>query len=81
MAHIKTGKTTKGNKDSRAKRLGVKAYGGEKVISGNIIVRQRGTKIHPGIGVRIGKDDTIYASRSGVVEFGKKLGNKVVSVV
>jgi len=81
MAHIKTGKTAKGNRDSIGKRLGVKVYGGQKVISGNIIIRQRGTKFHPGDGVRMGKDYTIYADKIGIVEFGRKLGNKIVNVV
>ena len=81
MAHIKTGKTARGNKESAGQRLGVKVYGGQSVISGNIIVRQKGTKFHPGVGVRMGKDFTLYAGKDGMVKFGKKLGNKVVSVV
>lgn len=81
MAHIKTGGTTKGNRDSVAKRLGVKRYGGERVISGNILVRQRGSKIFPGEGTRIGKDFTIYAVAAGTVHFKKKISRTVVEVV
>lgn len=80
MAHIKAGGTTKGNRDSIAKRLGVKVYGGQKVIIGNIIIRQRGTKVHPGVGVKIGKDDTIFAIKDGTVRFLKKQGKDVVCV-
>ena len=80
MAHIKAGGTTKGNRDSIAKRLGVKVYGGQKVIIGNIIIRQRGTKVHPGAGVKIGKDDTIFAIKDGTVRFLKKQGKDVVCV-
>lgn len=80
MAHIKAGGVTKGNRDSIAKRLGVKIYGGEKVIPGNIIIRQRGTKIHPGEGVAMGKDFTIFAIREGAVKFKQKYGDKYVLV-
>lgn len=81
MAHIKTGGTTKGNRDSKAKRLGVKAYGGEKVIAGNIIIRQRGTKVHPGEGVRLGRDYTIYSEIDGIVKFRRKLDDTIVDVI
>ncbi|MBI4039541.1 50S ribosomal protein L27 [Candidatus Daviesbacteria bacterium] len=81
MAHIKAGGVARGNKDSQSKRLGVKRYDGQKVISGNIIVRQRGTKIHPGQGVGIGKDYTIFSLKQGVVKFGLRKGNKIVSVI
>lgn len=81
MAHTKAGGTTKKNRDSIAKRLGVKKYGGEIVSSGNIIIRQRGTKYHPGLGVRIGNDDTIYSVTQGTVEFKKRVGKMIVSVV
>ena len=81
MAHIKTGGTTKGNRDSTSKRLGIKAYGGEKVIAGNIIVRQKGTKVHPGNGVALGRDFTIYAVRDGIVRFKRKLDDTVIEVV
>ena len=80
MAKKKTGKTTKGSRRSNAKRLGVKIYGSEKVIPGNIIVRQKGTKFHPGKGTKMGRDFTIYAIREGTVLFKQKLGNKVVAV-
>lgn len=81
MAHIKTGGATKGNRDSISKRLGVKLYGGEKVINGNIIIRQRGTQVHPGVGTKHGKDFTIYAIRDGVVHFKTRLGKAVVEVL
>jgi large subunit ribosomal protein L27 len=81
MAHTKSAGSVKGNKDSIAKRLGVKAYGGQKVISGNIIIRQRGTKFHPGIGVSMGKDYTIFAISDGTVQFKNARGKKVVEVV
>ncbi len=81
MAHIKAGGTTKGNRDSVAKRLGVKAYGGEKVQAGSIIVRQRGTVFHPGNGTKLGSDDTLYAAISGIVNFKTRLGNKVIEVL
>lgn len=80
MAHIKTGATTKGNRDSISKRRGVKVYGGAKVIPGNIIVRQKGTKFNSGSGTRLGKDFTIYAIKSGVVEFKKRLGEMIIEV-
>ncbi len=80
MAHIKAGAVTKGNRDSIAKRLGVKVYGGEKVTPGNIIIRQRGTKVHPGEGVKLGKDFTIFAVREGTVKFSKKYADTFVSV-
>jgi large subunit ribosomal protein L27 len=81
MAHKKAGGTTKKNRDSQSKRLGVKRFGGEAVEVGNIIIRQKGTKFHPGVGVRIGNDFTIYAMSSGKVQFKTKLGKKVVDVV
>lgn len=80
MAHIKSGGTAKGNKDSIGKRLGVKRYGGQKVISGNIIVRQRGSKLHPGVGTDMGKDYTIFAITSGVVTFITRKGRRLVTV-
>lgn len=80
MAHIKTGGVTKGNRDSVGKRLGVKAYGGTSVKSGNIIVRQRGSKIKPGIGTKLGKDFTIYAIREGIVQFKREYGATLVEV-
>jgi len=81
MAHTKAGGTTKGNRDSRAKRLGVKLYGGQQAIAGNIIVRQKGTKIHPGVGVGMGNDYTLFALIEGTVKFIMKKGKKVVEVV
>ena len=81
MAHVKAGGVAKGNKDSNSKRLGVKIFGGQMAIPGNIIVRQKGTKIYPGTGVQLGKDYTIYAIMDGLVKFSMKLGKKVVSVL
>ena len=69
MAHKKAGGSTRNGRDSNAQRLGVKKYGGQAVIAGNIIIRQRGTKVHPGINVGIGKDDTLFALADGVVRF------------
>lgn len=80
MAHVKGGGVTKGNRDSIAKRLGVKIYGGERVLPGNIIIRQRGTKVHPGEGVAMGKDFTIFAIREGKVTFRQRYGDKLVFV-
>ncbi len=80
MAHIKTGGTTKGNRDSIAKRLGVKIFGGQKALPGNIIIRQRGTKFHPGNGVLMGNDYTIYAHKQGVVNFSRKQGDTFVNI-
>lgn len=69
MAHRKAGGSTKLGRDSISKRLGVKATAGEKVKTGNILVRQKGTKIHPGLNTKKGGDDTIYAMKDGTVEF------------
>ena len=80
MAHKKGAGSTKNGRDSNAKRLGVKKYGGEYVIPGNIIVRQRGTKIKPGTDVGMGKDHTIFAMIEGQVTFETKHGRKYVSV-
>jgi len=80
MAHTKAQGGVKGNRDSISKRLGVKLYGGQKVISGNIIVRQRGTRFFPGAGVGIGKDFTLFATRAGVVDFATKKGKKIVQI-
>ncbi|EJF06091.1 ribosomal protein L27 [Thiovulum sp. ES] len=82
MAHKKGQGSTQNNRDSAGRRLGVKKTGGENVIAGNIIIRQRGTKVHPGTGVGLGKDHTIYALIDGVVKFERKDRNrKKVSVV
>lgn len=80
MAHKKSGGATAGNRDSVGKRLGIKIYGGGKVLPGQIIVRQVGTKFFPGEGVGKGRDFTLFATKSGVVKFGKRLGKKVVAV-
>ena len=80
MAHKKGAGSTKNGRDSNAKRLGVKKYGGEFVIPGNIIVRQRGTKFVPGLHVGLGKDHTIYSLIEGEVKFENKHGRKVISV-
>lgn len=71
MATKKGGGSSKNGRDSESKRLGVKRFGGQHVLAGNIIVRQRGTKFHPGKNVGIGKDHTIFATSEGVVEFTK----------
>lgn len=82
MAHKKGGGSSRNNRDSNAQRLGVKRYGGEYVTAGSIIVRQRGTKIHPGLNVGKGKDDTLFATIDGFVQFGWARGaKKQVSVV
>jgi large subunit ribosomal protein L27 len=82
MAHKKGGGSTRNGRDSNAQRLGVKKFGGERVLAGNIIVRQRGTRIHPGTNVGRGSDDTLFALIDGVVQFGQKdRKRKKVSVV
>lgn len=80
MAHTKAQGSVKGNRDSIAKRLGIKKYGGEKVISGNIIVRQKGTKFFPGDGVSMGRDFTLFATSAGQVNFKTHRGKKVVEI-
>ncbi|MBB5753485.1 50S ribosomal protein L27 [Prosthecomicrobium pneumaticum] len=81
MAHKKAGGSSRNGRDSAGRRLGVKKFGGERVVSGNIIVRQRGTKWHPGTGVGLGVDHTIFATTEGVVEFRQKAnGRTYVSV-
>ncbi|MDZ4842148.1 MAG: 50S ribosomal protein L27 [Hyphomicrobium aestuarii] len=77
MAQKKAGGSTKNGRDSESKRLGIKKYGGEAVIPGNIICRQRGTQWHPGKGVGMGTDHTIYAVVEGNVEFQRRSGDKV----
>ncbi|PHQ66495.1 MAG: 50S ribosomal protein L27 [Sneathiella sp.] len=77
MAHKKAGGSTRNGRDSAGRRLGIKKYGGEKVISGNIILRQRGTKWYPGINVGMGKDHTIFSVIEGNVKFTKKSGGKI----
>lgn len=82
MAHKKGQGSSRNGRDSNAQRLGVKRFGGEKVISGNILVRQRGTKFHPGINVKKGGDDTLFAVADGIVKFETKRDNrKYISVV
>ena len=72
MAHKKAGGSSKNGRDSESKRLGVKLFGGQQVFAGNIIVRQRGTKFHPGINVGLGRDHTLFAKADGQVKFAKK---------
>jgi len=82
MAHKKGQGSTQNNRDSAGRRLGVKKYGGEFVKAGNIIVRQRGTKVHPGLNIGMGKDHTLYALVDGIVQFERKdKTRKQVSVV
>ena len=81
MAHKKGAAASRNGRDSAAKRLGVKAFGGETVTAGSIIVRQRGTRIHPGKNVRRGGDDTLFALQPGTVRFHSAGGRRVVSVV
>jgi large subunit ribosomal protein L27 len=72
MAHKKAGGSTRNGRDSHSKRLGVKVYGGESALAGNILVRQRGTRMHAGANVGIGTDHTLFALKSGRVQFGRK---------
>ncbi|MDP7522850.1 MAG: 50S ribosomal protein L27 [Arenicellales bacterium] len=81
MAHKKAGGSSRNGRDSAGRRLGVKKFGGEIVISGNIIVRQRGTKFHPGSNVGLGKDHTLFATSDGKVTFKKTRTRTFVSVI
>ena len=81
MSKTKGGGSTRNGRDSNAQRLGVKVYDGGRVLPGAIIVRQRGTKFHPGDNVRRGGDDTLFATASGVVKFGARKGRKLVDVI
>ncbi len=83
MAHKKAGGSTRNGRDSVSKRLGVKKFGGEMVLGGNILIRQRGTKVHPGLNVGIGKDDTLFSKIDGRVLFETKgpKNRKFVSVI
>jgi len=82
MAHKKGVGSSKNGRESESKRLGIKIFGGQQAIAGNIIVRQRGTKHHPGINVGMGKDHTLFAMTDGTVEFRKRKGDKsYVSIV
>ncbi len=80
MAHKKSGGSAKNGRDSISKRLGVKKFGGERINAGSIIVRQRGTKFKPGKNVGIGKDNTLFALKSGIVKFVTKNNRKVIEV-
>ncbi len=83
MAHKKAGGSTKNGRDSHSKRLGIKHFGGEYIYSGNIIVKQRGTKFYSGLNTKLGKDHTIYATKNGKVEFkikGKKK-KKIINII
>ena len=77
MAHKKAGGSTRNGRDSHSKRLGVKRFGGEAVLAGNILVRQRGTKMDAGVNVGIGRDHTLFATADGVVSFRTRSGGKV----
>jgi large subunit ribosomal protein L27 len=83
MAHKKAGGSTKNGRDSESKRLGVKMFGGQAVKAGNILVRQRGTKFHPGANVRCGRDHTLFATEAGEVKFEVKGPNnrKTISII
>ena len=81
MSKTKGGGSTRNGRDSNAQRLGVKVYDGGRVLAGSIIVRQRGTRIHPGTNVGRGGDDTLFATADGVVRFGSRRGRKLVEVV
>jgi len=81
MAHKKAGGSSRNGRDSAGRRLGVKKFGGEIVISGNIIVRQRGTKFHPGSNVGLGRDHTLFATSAGKVTFKKTRTRTFVSVI
>ncbi len=81
MSKTKSGGSTRNGRDSKAKRLGPKVFDGQQVRSGAILVRQRGTRIHPGGNVGRGKDDTLFATADGVVSYGSRNGRRLVSVV
>jgi large subunit ribosomal protein L27 len=81
MAHKKGASSSRNGRDSKAQRLGVKRFGGQAVNAGEILVRQRGTHFHPGLGVGKGKDDTLFALVAGKVEFGQRRGRRAVSVI
>jgi large subunit ribosomal protein L27 len=81
MAHKKAGGSSRNGRDSAGRRLGVKKFGGEHVLAGNILVRQRGTKMHPGVNVGIGKDHTLFAMTSGTVEFQNKSNDRIYVAV
>jgi large subunit ribosomal protein L27 len=81
MSKTKGGGSTRNGRDSNAQRLGVKAFGGSAVSAGTILIRQRGTKFHPGKNVGIGGDDTLFALVDGSVQFGNRKGRKVIDIV
>jgi large subunit ribosomal protein L27 len=83
VAHKKAGGSTRNGRDSESKRLGVKMFGGQEIIAGNIIIRQRGTRVHPGVNVGLGRDHTLFAKKDGFVKFERKGPKKrqFVSVV
>jgi large subunit ribosomal protein L27 len=81
MAHKKGGGSSRNGRDSESKRLGVKLFGGQAAIAGNILVRQRGTRFHPGKNVGIGRDHTLFALKDGVVTFSEKDGRRLVNIV
>ncbi len=81
FAHKKGGGSSKNGRESQSKRLGVKASDGQRVLAGSIIIRQRGTKVYPGVNVGLGKDYTIFATKDGVVKFGTSKGKKIVSII
>lgn len=81
MAHKKGAASSRNGRDSESKRLGVKAFGGQEVRAGTILVRQRGTRVHPGNNVQRGGDDTLFATAAGVVSWHRLRGRRVVSVV
>jgi len=81
MSKTKGGGSTRNGRDSQAQRLGTKMFDGETITSGSIIVRQRGTKIHPGRNVGLGKDDTLFAKAEGKVKFGFRKGRRLVDVL
>ena len=81
MSKTKGGGSTRNGRDSNAQRLGVKVFDGTEVSSGSIIVRQRGTRFHPGLNVGIGKDDTLFALTDGFVKFGSRKGRKLVDIL
>jgi large subunit ribosomal protein L27 len=81
MAHKKGASSSRNGRDSNPQYLGVKRFGGQVVKAGEILIRQRGTKFHPGVNVGRGKDDTLFALAPGAVEFGSKRGRKTVNIV
>ena len=81
MSKTKGGGSTRNGRDSKAQRLGVKVFDGTTIPAGSIIVRQRGTRFHPGVSVGRGGDDTLFATASGVVKFGRRKGRRLVDVV